>query len=452
MKNEGLKKAFWPIIAVLLCMLCVGIYYVQLQKETAQHVYSTLSDSAHEQTNTLKVKFDGQFEVLETFAGSLGQQQGIDIDNVISRMNAIVDNSSFYRLSYINPDGTSYVNDGYVLDQSDRQFFIDVMLTAERSIQWIRDSRIGGGARVVLAVPIMSGENTIGVLTGNYDEKALRSLIISHVYAKQSYSFICNDNGDIIIGTDNAAYSRDVSNYLMALSANEIDEGYSLEKLKSDFAAARGGTIKYRTDLGWRYAVYEPLDIETADNRQWFMINVALGEAVDEEIERMSKGAIALALVVLLFVSGSGVALLVNENRSANRLKLSEQKYRVAAKQSDQSIFCFDIEKDTVTHEDARLLALGMPEELHGIPQAFIDRDIFDKSSEERLRAFVRDMREGKPECECTLSTAGRLSDVRWLHYVSTTVFGADKLPKQAIITCTDVTEQREKEAAYERF
>lgn len=78
MKNERLKKAFWPIIAVLLCLLCVGVYYRQIQTQTAQQVYSTLSDSASEQTNTLKAKFDGQFEVLETFAASLGQQEDFD--------------------------------------------------------------------------------------------------------------------------------------------------------------------------------------------------------------------------------------------------------------------------------------------------------------------------------------------------------------------------------------
>ncbi|MEG0766175.1 MAG: diguanylate cyclase, partial [Clostridia bacterium] len=116
------------------------------------------------------------------------------------------------------------------------------------------------------------------------------------------------------------------NNILQLLARAQIAKGYSLDKLHDDLKDGRSGVISFRLDGQYRFAVYEPLDIN-----DWCMFNVIPGEVISAEILAARKSSIVLILVVMSFVLLTLLLIMWREQRNAEGRRTTDARLRSMA-------------------------------------------------------------------------------------------------------------------------
>ncbi len=161
----------------------------------------------------------------------------------------------------------------------------------------------------------------------------------------------------------------------------------------------------------------------------------------------------ALGLVIALtagFLRSNADRLL--EAQTVEQLRVHEEEYRIAARQSDKHVMRFDVARRTLLQgeEDHRLF--GDAREVPGMPERAVTAGLVAEESAADFRAFFDAMLIGKPAGSCTLRLRGAGGTGVWYRGEFTMIFSAAHEPLQAVISFFDVSEQREKELAYQKW
>lgn len=465
--DEGKRKytnAKLNILApFLLFIIIIGALYANYRvaySNALRHTEEILSSSASEQAHTLEAKLDGEIQTLSAFASSLATQENVNLRNVLARTAAIARSSLFLHVLYCLPDGTCYAETGEKLDLSNREYFKRAMagFASIEKIDVDGDDHIEK-PRIVIAVPITRNGKVVGAVIGSYDEKSLHRLLIPRIYENNGYSQIYDATGRSIVATDSAKFVLKTGNLFDALAQVKMGSGYSIERIKADMNAKSSGICEYEFNGVKRYAFYAHLTAIEETITPWFIFNVVPGAFVDREVAQTTRAG-GLLIVLVLVASAivfafaiwreRGNARLLEKERE--RLRVSEEQYRIVAEQSGRRTASYDIQRDVLINDDEYLLSLGLTGEIKDPPNAFIKHGIVAQESVETLRKSYVAIRGGEPVYTCTMRMMVPGGDFRWLSMNSTTIFDDDGVPKTAIMSYVDVTEQREKEIAYERW
>lgn len=137
--------------------------------------------------------------------------------------------------------------------------------------------------------------------------------------------------------------------------------------------------------------------------------------------------------------------------KSQERLRLREEQYRLATQHSSCLVSIYDITSRTIspTPEFSRNFPFPYAQSLS--PEFLIENDIVHKESVDDFLEFFRSMEAEKPEGKCIvrLKTGGKFC---WFSTRYSLVFTDKKAPIRSIISYQDITDEYEKELAYQRW
>ena len=140
-----------------------------------------------------------------------------------------------------------------------------------------------------------------------------------------------------------------------------------------------------------------------------------------------------------------------DQQEEKERRLLAEEEYRLAIAHAGCTICRYNIAEQTLTVAQDVAARLELPEYLTDVPYGRVKLGEISPETEDSYIAFFESIIRGERECSATfrkhLNTGWR-----WIFVRSSTIFNNAGKPVSAIISYTDVTEQREKEAAYSRW
>ena len=135
------------------------------------------------------------------------------------------------------------------------------------------------------------------------------------------------------------------------------------------------------------------------------------------------------------------------------QLRIQELEFRVAAEQSDKYIMRYEIKSGRLHAHRKAVQRFGVPEVCENAGQALVNLNFIGKGSLEKYWMLFEQISRGDAKGSAVLQLYARdLSAFRWYHVDFTTVYDHDQKPDQAVISFYDVTQQRERELAYERM
>ena len=136
-----------------------------------------------------------------------------------------------------------------------------------------------------------------------------------------------------------------------------------------------------------------------------------------------------------------------------DQLRIQELEFRIAAEQSDKYIMRYDIKSGRLYAHKKAVHRFGVAEMCENAEQSLIDLDFIEKNSVEKHRELYRKIHRGDETGSVVLQLYARdLSAYRWYHVDFTLVYDQEHKPDQAVFSFYDITQQREKELAYERL
>lgn len=134
------------------------------------------------------------------------------------------------------------------------------------------------------------------------------------------------------------------------------------------------------------------------------------------------------------------------------RLHVSEEEYKIVALRIHKMICRYDIPDRIFSMSKEYAERYNLQTSFKGMPEAVIDAGVVSKKSIPTYEWFYNAIHDGQPNAATVVQLNELNGTNTWWTMTFDTVFDADGTPKRAIIILEDITEQREKEIAYEKW
>ncbi len=135
------------------------------------------------------------------------------------------------------------------------------------------------------------------------------------------------------------------------------------------------------------------------------------------------------------------------------QLRIREEEYRIATRHSNKMILRFDVRTKTCFRQPGAMPDFGLPQTIEEFPDVLTHSDLVAHDSIPAVRTLFDSIFKGEPEGSIIVSMRdGDNEDYRWYHFDFTSIFDNAGQPVQAIISYYDITLQRQKELAFQRW
>ncbi len=132
-------------------------------------------------------------------------------------------------------------------------------------------------------------------------------------------------------------------------------------------------------------------------------------------------------------------------------LRQNERMFRTVAAHSNRRIYRYELATRTATLFSPGISRLGETEAVTGIPESLIERGVVLPESALDYRELHRMIHEGRPDGGARIHMC--LQNVFcWMDMRYTTIYDDQQRPVFAVISLLDITDEHEKELAYERY
>lgn len=138
--------------------------------------------------------------------------------------------------------------------------------------------------------------------------------------------------------------------------------------------------------------------------------------------------------------------------REQERLRVSEEEYRIAAQQSDKHVLRYDIALRTSYLSESLCQLFDLPPMIANAPYEALGTGLIAKECESNYVAFYEKLLSGARTAHTENLMRRKDGLYRWFHGDATMVCGDDGRPLHAVISFSDVTDRREKQLAYDKW
>lgn len=304
-RNKSFNIAIPIVLFVIVLIIAVGGSAMSWQL-TVSRMQQNLREQVSNQVEAIHAQLENQVEVLNGIGSSLTDRDLQNVSLIRDQLDRSTNRTHFASMSFAYPNGVIYRNDGMQTDVSDRNYFIEG-IKGNSAIDFPRDNRMDGEARLLISVPVVLDGEVAGVLVAAYEDEALRLLLENSISVITTLSYICSSDGRYIAGTQNASEIMEM--YEPGITANG---GFFDILAKSEFTSSsqneimdhmsngEGGDAIYAYFGDRRYTIYQPLGIN-----DWYVVAVLPETQIyDQAMEnaRISNQLLALAMAVIFFI------------------------------------------------------------------------------------------------------------------------------------------------------
>ncbi|MEG0767528.1 MAG: hypothetical protein RR482_07415, partial [Clostridia bacterium] len=415
------------IALALMALLCMLFFLEQATIRAREHAQEVLMDSTTQQITVLNARIQGRFALLEALAGSLPARQTWEPMDMMRRVRAVQQSSTFRQVSIATPDGRVYTEDGFGVVAVAKQV-VQASGADAREIAWIKADALEQKSRLILSVPMEWDGVVTGIVSGSEDEAGLRAMLQNEAYDGAAVSFLCDQNGGaLLVG--------DPERFLCAEHWIELQDGIK---------ARETGIIFCPIDGDRRYAAYQPMGIN-----DWYLVSVVPGKILAREVAQTIKSAMAVMAISAAFSILAILLIVLWNDRQNKRLRISEAEYRVVAEQGGKMIFRYDLQTRTVYSTQAAAEAFGIPLVMGDMPEFLLRTNRIADVSLEAFMQYYGAMRRGEKTGSTDFCLLSENAGYRWYHSDFTMIERNRGKPTHAVVSFADITERREKELAF---
>lgn len=143
----------------------------------------------------------------------------------------------------------------------------------------------------------------------------------------------------------------------------------------------------------------------------------------------------------------------ITERRNQlEELRKSDEERKLLLEQSGSYVFRFDIKSRVLNLPPETARALKLPERIDNTPDSLIEDGYILPESLHDFKMFYEAISRGEKSGELVMHATDREGHYAWCRSVFSMVSGRDGTPKYAVISLEDISEQREKQLAYEKW
>ncbi len=160
------------------------------------------------------------------------------------------------------------------------------------------------------------------------------------------------------------------------------------------------------------------------------------------KVDRHNRGEITLVMIDI-----------TDRRQIEEKLRISEEEYRIATRHSNKHIIRLDVRIKTAYFPSDAPTVFGPFSYIENVPDSIIATGTLAQDSIDAFKSFYAAIYEGVREGSVVVSVYDKTAnEYKWYRHDFTSIFDDSNKPVQAIITFYDVTLQRQKELAFQRW
>lgn len=133
-------------------------------------------------------------------------------------------------------------------------------------------------------------------------------------------------------------------------------------------------------------------------------------------------------------------------------LRQSDEERKLLLEQSGSYVFRFNVKNSVLDLPAETARAFKLPERIDNAPDSLIEDGYILPESQQDFKAFYDAIRRGEKSGEMVFHATDREGSSAWCRSVFSLVIGRSGKPKYAVVSLEDISEQREKQLAYEKW
>lgn len=143
---------------------------------------------------------------------------------------------------------------------------------------------------------------------------------------------------------------------------------------------------------------------------------------------------------------------IAERKRMEEELRISIEESRIAYQLTEKLMYTYDV-KERLLHQPVTAAdEFGLPPEVKDAPYSIVRSGAIDTASEADYIAFYEAIIRGEPSGHAVVKKRRRDGSFGWYEAKFSSIYDGGGKIKRAIISCEDITEQREKELAYQKW
>ena len=139
------------------------------------------------------------------------------------------------------------------------------------------------------------------------------------------------------------------------------------------------------------------------------------------------------------------------QQRAMEHLRISEEENRLAIRHSGSIIGRYTVEDQTLAMLPEVAAAFSVPERIQNVPQGPVSEGLIAPESAAAYIALYEGIQRGEPSGSAVYREQGA-GRGRWMQARYSTIFSDEGKPVSAVLSFTDVSEQVEREAVYNKW
>jgi PAS domain-containing protein len=172
---------------------------------------------------------------------------------------------------------------------------------------------------------------------------------------------------------------------------------------------------------------------------------------VDDNSSVFRYGILVMVVALTVDLLRANEDIVIEANQ-IEQLRIREEEYRIAARQSDKHVLRFDVDMRTLLKGEEPSPLFNADRDIPDMPEALVREGGVAEESVADFRAFFDGILSGRPEGTCAVSLRARDGHFAWYRADFTTIFTDDGHPSQTVVSLSNITEQRQKELAYQKW
>lgn len=299
-RNGNILTLFGVVILISISIFSF-FNFTQKSITLTENVNKTqLTEIALQTSNIVDGKMSDLQNFVKCSAALFTDYEDLTSYEALLKLKLINEYGSFDRIRIVLPDKRSYDEEGNSVDVSDREYTKDAFLGVS-GITGVLDSLYNSSKVIICYAPIYRDGKVQGVLTGIYETNSLSVATDMSSFGGNGFASIVEIDGDVIIAPKKDNLPEADQTNVWALFANaDFDDGYSIEKLKTELEMGNSGLVEYTLGGEKRYTYYMPIQKnETAVESKWFVLQTVPETVITTHTDYINRLSVVLLIKVI---------------------------------------------------------------------------------------------------------------------------------------------------------
>lgn len=137
---------------------------------------------------------------------------------------------------------------------------------------------------------------------------------------------------------------------------------------------------------------------------------------------------------------------ITDRKQMEERLRIDEQRFRLALAQTESTIFDYDIETKIMIHADKSAQHYGLSYETHNVPDVLVETQLIHPDTAKDFLEMYRQIRHGAPTASCVMQARSADGTYAWCKITLTTIFDCEGKAVRAVGMLEDIDAQMRRE------